>query len=99
VLPDVEPVLVVNQVRRGPVAGRPESEIAVVLERFAGRQVGTFMPVDRRGTDAALAEGRTLAEVAPTSPLRTGLRGLAAELTGADERTGARRRRLARRAG
>jgi Flp pilus assembly CpaE family ATPase len=99
VLPDVEPVLVVNQVRRGPVAGRPESEIAVVLERFAGRQVGTFLPVDRRGTDAALAEGRTLAEVAPTSPLRTGLRGLAAELTGADERTGARRRRLARRAG
>jgi Flp pilus assembly CpaE family ATPase len=99
VLPDVEPLLVVNQVRRGPVAGRPEVEIGAALERFVGREVGTFLPADRRATDAALAEGRTLAEVAAGSPLRTGLVDLAARLTGVDRPAGSRRRRLARRAG
>ncbi len=99
VLPAVEPELVVNQVRRGPVAGRPESEIGAALERFVGREVDTFLPADRRATDAALAEGRTLAEVAASSPLRAGLRDLAVRLTGADEPAGGRRRRLVRRAG
>jgi Flp pilus assembly CpaE family ATPase len=82
VLPDVEPVVVVNQVRRGPVPGDPRREIGDALERFAGREVGFFLPADRRATDAALAEGRTLAEVAPSSPLRTELRAMAAALTG-----------------
>lgn len=77
-LPDVEPVLVVNQVRRGPVAGDPEREIGAALRRFAGREVGFFLPADRRATDAALAAGRTLAEVAPGCALRAGLRHLAA---------------------
>jgi Flp pilus assembly CpaE family ATPase len=99
VLPEVEPVLVVNQVRRGPVAGRPEAEIAAALERFVGREVGAFLPADRRATDAALAEGRTLAEVAAGSPLRTGLRDLAVQLTGVPEPAGGRRRGLARRVG
>jgi Flp pilus assembly CpaE family ATPase len=99
VLPEVEPLVVVNQVRRGPVAAPPEAEIAAALERFVGREVAVFLPADRRATDAALAEGRTLAEVAPGSPLRTGLRGLAAELTGVVEPSGGRRRRLGRRVG
>jgi Flp pilus assembly CpaE family ATPase len=77
-LPDVEPVLVVNQVRRGPVPGDPRREIAEALERFAGRTVRFFLPADRRATDAALASGRTLAEVAGGSPLRAELRALAA---------------------
>jgi MinD-like ATPase involved in chromosome partitioning or flagellar assembly len=80
VLPDVEPVVVVNQVRRGPVPGNPEAEIAAAIERFSGRDVRLFLPADRAATDAALATGRTLAEVAPRSPLRTGLRSLAGEL-------------------
>jgi Flp pilus assembly CpaE family ATPase len=92
VLPDVEPLLVVNQVRRGPVAGNPQEEIAASLERFAGREVRFFLPADRRATDAALASGRTLAEVAPGSPLRTGLRSLAAELAEVAPAVGARRR-------
>ena len=73
VLPDVEPVLVVNQVaaRTGRRATR-SAEIAAALERFTGREVRFFLPADRRATDAALAAGRTLAEVAPGSPLRTG---------------------------
>ena len=81
-LPDVEPVVVVNRVRRGPVPGDPRREIAEALERFAGREVRCFLPEDRRSTDAALATGQTLAEVAPASALRAGLQELAASLAG-----------------
>jgi Flp pilus assembly CpaE family ATPase len=93
VLPHVEPVLVVNQVRRGPVPGDARAEIADALERFAGRKVGFFLPADRRATDAALAAGRTLAEVATGSPLRTSVRALAASVAGVEEpaRAGGRR--------
>jgi Flp pilus assembly CpaE family ATPase len=95
VLPDVEPVLVVNQVRRGPVPGDARREIAEALERFAGRQVRFFLTADRRATDAALASGRTLAEVAGGSPLRAELRALAAAV--ADVTLPAGRRRGLRR--
>lgn len=98
VLPAVEPMIVVNQVRRGPVSGDPEREIAEAFERFAGRTVGHFLPADRRGTDAALASGRTLAEAAPGSPLRSALRVLTAALVGVAlpaSRRGALRRRVA----
>jgi Flp pilus assembly CpaE family ATPase len=94
VLPDVRPEVVVNQVRRGPVPGDPRQEIADALSRFAGVEVGAFLPADRRATDAALATGRTLAEAAPSSPLRTALRALASGLTGVAEPT--RRRRPGR---
>jgi Mrp family chromosome partitioning ATPase len=82
VLPGVDPVVVVNQVRRGPVPGDPRREIAAAVERFSGTGVRWFLPADRRATDAALAAGRTLAEVAPGSALRTALRALATELAG-----------------
>ena len=93
VLPDVEPVVVVNQVRRGPVTGDPRREIAGALERFAGREVRFFLPADRRTTDAALAAGRTLAEVAPASPLCVALRSLAADLADVAQPAGGRRGR------
>ncbi|MGY1604161.1 AAA family ATPase [Geodermatophilus sp. SYSU D00815] len=92
VLPEVDPVLVVNQVRRGPVPGDARTEIAEALERFAGRTVGFFLPADRRATDAALAAGRTLAEVTPASPLRAALRTLAAQVAGVPEPAAAGRR-------
>jgi Flp pilus assembly CpaE family ATPase len=82
VLPDVGPLVVVNQLRRGPVPGDPRAEIAAAVERFTGRGVDFFLPADREAADAALATGRTLAEVAPRSPLRTALRFMAAELSG-----------------
>ena len=90
-LPDVSPVLVVNQVRRGPVAGDPRREIAAALERFSGRDVDFFLPADRRATDAALAAGRTLAEVAPGSALRAGLRSMASVLAQVPEPVSGRR--------
>ena len=82
VLPEVEPLLVVNQVRRGPVPGDPRREVGDALERFTGRRPRWFLPADRRATDAALAAGRTLAEVAAGSAMRAELRTLAAELAG-----------------
>ena len=91
VLPDVDPVLVVNQVRRGPVSGDPRREIGAALERFAGREVRFFLPADQRATDAALATGRTLAEAAGGSPLRVALRSLAAALADLPEPAGGRR--------
>jgi MinD-like ATPase involved in chromosome partitioning or flagellar assembly len=91
VLPDTEPVLVVNQVRKGPVPGDPRREIADSLERFAGREVRFFLPADRRATDVALASGRTLAEAAPGSSLRLALRSLAADLAEVPEPPAARR--------
>jgi Flp pilus assembly CpaE family ATPase len=96
----VDPVLVVNQVRRGPVPGDARREIAEALTRFAGREVAAFLPSDRRATDAALAAGRTLAEVQPASPLREQLRLLAAAVTGAPQPVVRRRRAvLGRRSG
>ena len=100
VLPGVEPVLVVNQLRRGPVPGDPRQEVPAVLERFTGRRPRFLLPADRAATDAALAAGRTLAEVAAGSPLRAALRGLAADLAGVPAPSAAGRGLLrARRAG
>ena len=93
VLPDVEPELVANQVRRGPVPGDPREEIAAAIGRFTGRDVRFFLPADRRATDAALAGGRTLAEVAPASSLRGALRSLAAQVAEVAEPAGGRRGR------
>jgi Flp pilus assembly CpaE family ATPase len=98
-LPDVEAVLVVNQVRRGPVPGDARQEITEALERFAGREARFFLPADRRATDAALASGRTVAEVAPASPLRTALRSMTASLVGVPEPAAGRARWRVRRAG
>jgi Flp pilus assembly CpaE family ATPase len=53
--------------------------------------VGFFLPADRRATDAALASGRTLAEVAPGSPLRASMRSLAAAVAEVTEPTSRRR--------
>jgi Flp pilus assembly CpaE family ATPase len=92
-LPDVHPVVVVNQVRRGPVPGNAQAEIEAALARFAAVDVTCFLPADRKATDAALASGRTLAEVASGSALRAGLRSLAAQLAGVAEPVPARRGR------
>ncbi|MGY1711110.1 CpaE family protein [Geodermatophilus sp. SYSU D00758] len=94
-LPAVEPVVVVNQLRRGPVPGDPRREIAAALERFTGLGVAAFLPADRRATDAALAGGRTLAEVAPGSPLRAALGELAGRIAGGPAPTTRRGRRRA----
>lgn len=93
VLPGYRPHVVVNRVRKGPVNGDVRSQLAQALARFAGVERATFVPDDRHGLDRALADGRTLAEVAPESPVRRALQPMAAHFAGLPvPRAGGRRR-------
>jgi len=89
---------VANRVRRGAFGGDPAGSVREALNRHAGVVDPLLVPDDPAGCDAMLARGRTLAEVAPDSPARRVLAGLAAELAGvpADRR---RRRTVLRRRG
>lgn len=82
-LPDLTPLVIVNRTRPVVVPGDVRREIAGALDRFAGVRDPFFLPHDGRAIDAALAAGRTLAEVASGSPLRSALRELAGSLAGA----------------
>ncbi|HWC47226.1 MAG TPA: chromosome partitioning protein, partial [Casimicrobiaceae bacterium] len=94
-VPTATPVTVVNRVRAAAVGGGdPEREIAAALDRFAGLSGVRFVPMDTPAYDAALASGRTLAEIAPQSAARLALQSIAAGIAGASARP-RRRRRLA----
>lgn len=83
VRPAGPPTVVVNRLRKDVVPGNPQREITAALQRYAGVQAPRFIPLDLAGLDAALAEGRTLAEAVPRSPARLALAALAADLVGA----------------
>lgn len=74
--------VIVNGVRKGPVGGDAEGQIRDALRRYVGIDSVVCVPYDRMSFDTALAQGRTLAEVAPKSAARAPLRSLAAELMG-----------------
>lgn len=93
VLPVISPRVIVNRTRPVVVPGDVRREIAAALDRFAGVSDALFLPHDAKATDAALAAGRTLAEVASGSPLRVALRDLAANLAGVSASTGQRGRK------
>ena len=82
VLSSRTPLVVVNRVRKVVVPGNPRREVATALARYAGVTDPAFLPHDGAAADAALGAGRTLAEVAPDSPLRTGLVSLARRVAG-----------------
>lgn len=89
------PLTVVNRLRRGVVGpGDARREVAAALERYAGVTEIHVVPADGEAVDAALAAGRTLAEVAPASPAREAIRAIAAHLAG--EPNPGRRRRTKR---
>lgn len=88
--------VVLNRLRADAVPGRAEEELTAALLRFAGITPTVLLPYDQRGLDAALAVGKTLADVRPGSPLRTALSGLAARLTGRPAAGSSRRRQPAR---
>jgi MinD-like ATPase involved in chromosome partitioning or flagellar assembly len=74
-------VTVVNRLRPGVVGrGDPRRQVAAALSRYAGIGDIRVVPDDREALDAAIAAGRTLAEVAPKSPARLAIRDLAAHL-------------------
>ncbi|MFI5955262.1 CpaE family protein [Cryptosporangium sp. NPDC051539] len=85
VVPTAEPIVVVNRLRRGPIPHDPAASIDTALRRFAGIDGVRTLPYDLSATDRALAEGRTLAEIAEKSPLRRALSTLALFLIGAAE--------------
>ena len=72
--------VVINQVRRGPVGRNPERRLAESLERYAGVTGAVFVPQDDQAADRAVAVGHALVEVAPGSPARAVLAGLASSL-------------------
>jgi len=78
VLPDVQPRVVLNRLRR-TAASRDDAVGA--LRRFAGLAVTAALPEDRAGTDQAWRRGVALVEAAAGSPLRAGLRELALSLS------------------
>ncbi|WP_223625831.1 P-loop NTPase [Microbacterium sp. EST19A] len=85
------PVLVVvNQVRPGPLGIDARGQVRRTLERFAGITDVAFVPFDRRASDAALLHARPIADVAPRSSVAAAVRRLASSLApeGADAATG-----------
>jgi len=97
VLPDCRPHVVVNRLRKGPVNGDPQTQIAQALSRYAGVENATFVPHDLAAFDKAMAGGYAIGEVAPDSPARQALLPLVGQLAGLGERTGSHRRRSSRR--
>lgn len=73
-------MVVVNQLRTGPLGLDARGQIRRTLERFAGVEDVHFLPFDQRATDAALLHARPIGEVVPRSPLAAGIRRLAAGL-------------------
>ena len=96
-VPGVQPRVVVNRLRAGPVPGDARREVTAALARYAGVDDLHVVPLDVAAADAALARGRTLTEAAPSSPARLALAALAAELVGAGLPAPRRRRVLSRR--
>jgi Flp pilus assembly CpaE family ATPase len=72
--------VVLNRVRRSVLGGDPGSELGSALERFTGRRPAALLPEDPAAMDAALAAGKALAEIRPSSGLRLAVRDLATAL-------------------
>lgn len=83
-------IVVVNQVRPGPLGIDARGQVRRTLERFAGVTDVAFVPFDQRAADAALLHARPIADVAPRSSLVAAVRRLAASFSpdGADAATG-----------
>jgi len=77
-------VVVVNQVRPGPLGIDARGQVRRTLERFAGITDVVFLPFDQRAADAALLHARPMTDVAPRSSFLAAVRRLASTLFPAD---------------
>ncbi|RPF25839.1 AAA family ATPase [Georgenia muralis] len=77
-----ERVVVVNRLRASAAGPAPDEAVQEALARFGGVTDAVIVPDDRPATDRALLQGRTLAEVAPSSAARLALEQLARRLAG-----------------
>jgi len=80
VVPGCDRRVVVTRVREAMLGKRAEAAIADSLLRHAGVDAVCCVPDDRGAYDAALRQGATLAEIAPSSRARQALRSVANEL-------------------
>jgi MinD-like ATPase involved in chromosome partitioning or flagellar assembly len=76
--------VVLNRVRGAVVPGDLGVELGQALQRFTGRAAAALLPLDQDAVDVATAEGKTLAEARPGSPLRRSLVELAAAVAGVE---------------
>ncbi|MFK3679791.1 CpaE family protein [Microbacterium sp. NPDC090218] len=80
-------IVVVNQVRPGPLGIDARGQVRRTLERFAGITDVVFLPFDQRAADASLLHARPMTDVTPRSTFVAGVRRLAATLAAADAET------------
>ncbi|MPV48887.1 hypothetical protein GCG21_02445 [Pseudactinotalea sp. HY160] len=98
--PQIDPIVVVTRLRASAAGSRPDESVREALARFAGVHDPVLVADDRTACDRALLSGGVLAETAPRSPARRGLRELAHRVgppPAPPERTGGRRRARPRR--
>ena len=74
-------IVVVNQVRPGPLGIDARGQVRRTLERFAGITDVVFLPYDQRAADAALLHARPMADLTPRSTFVAGVRRLATSLS------------------
>ncbi|HEX6234955.1 MAG TPA: hypothetical protein VFZ63_17625 [Jiangellaceae bacterium] len=90
-IPEADVHVVVNRIRESVLGPRPEHQVREALRRYAGAYRVAVIPDDPGAADAAMAGGRTLAEVAPGSRMRLAIAALAAEVAGITLATRTRR--------
>jgi MinD-like ATPase involved in chromosome partitioning or flagellar assembly len=81
--------VVVNRVRPSASGARPRDAVREALRRYAGVTDARVVADDQVSCDGALLHARTLAEHAPTSPVRRALADLASELLSLEVAAGA----------
>lgn len=76
-VPSARTRVVVNRVRPGSLGSSPAEAVAEALGRYAGVPAAALLPFDQAACDAALSQGRSLAEAAKSSKLRKALQQVA----------------------
>jgi Flp pilus assembly CpaE family ATPase len=80
VVPSVSTRVVVNRIRSGSLGSSPADAVAEALGRYAGVEAAALLPFDQGAVDAAMSQGRSLAESAKSSKLRKSLQQFATTL-------------------
>lgn len=69
-------IVAMNKIRASAIGLNPLGQVAQTLSRFGGIDSAAMIPFDQPALDAAILTGRTLADVAPRSPVRVAIRDL-----------------------
>lgn len=90
VVPDAEPIVVINRVRSS--LGWSDDDIITTVHNASGVSAIRLLPDDPAACDRSLVHGRSLAECAPEARLSRALSVLATEVVGGSVTGGGRRR-------